>query len=125
MNHDAQASTPGKGRHAASPNGTEHLSSGAGGAAREYHKLLSDLEDLIHSATTLTGEELARAKAALGARIASARASASQISDAVTDRVQASARATDQYVHSQPWQAVGISAAAGLLIGFLLGRRNS
>jgi ElaB/YqjD/DUF883 family membrane-anchored ribosome-binding protein len=32
-------------------------------------------------------------------------------------------KVADDYVREQPWQAMGITAAAGLLIGFLLGRR--
>ena len=77
------------------------------------------------SASSLTGEELARAKAALSTRISAARVSAARIGNVVSERVQAGARATDEYVHKQPWQAVGIAAGAGLLIGFLFGRRNS
>ena len=39
------------------------------------------------------------------------------------DRAKRAARATDTYVHSHPWQAVGAAAAVGLAIGVLLGRR--
>jgi ElaB/YqjD/DUF883 family membrane-anchored ribosome-binding protein len=31
------------------------------------------------------------------------------------------ARATDQYVHAHPWQAVGAVAATGLITGLLIG----
>jgi ElaB/YqjD/DUF883 family membrane-anchored ribosome-binding protein len=105
------------------PNGTDESTSSA--IVREYHKLLADLEDLVASASTLTAEELSKAKAALTTRIASARASAARIGNVVSERVQAGAHATDEYVHKQPWQSVGIAAGAGLLIGFLVGRRNS
>lgn len=44
-----------------------------------------------------------------------------------TDQVQRQAKAAmatgDRYVHEQPWQFVGMAALAGLLIGFLIGRR--
>ena len=33
------------------------------------------------------------------------------------------AAATDEYVNAQPWTAVGISAAVGLILGLLLARR--
>ncbi len=32
------------------------------------------------------------------------------------------AEAVDLYVKENPWQAVGIGAAAGLILGFLIGR---
>ncbi len=95
------------------------------GLAREYHDFLTDVEHLISSATSLTGEELLRAKARLTAHIASARASVVDAGSAVVDRARAGARITDGYVRAQPWQAVGISAAVGVLIGFLLGRRGA
>jgi ElaB/YqjD/DUF883 family membrane-anchored ribosome-binding protein len=34
------------------------------------------------------------------------------------------AAATDEYVHDNPWTAIGISAALGLLVGVLLGQRR-
>ena len=95
------------------------------GVAREYHALLNDVEDLISSATSLTGEDLAQAKAQLSARIAAAKASIARASGAVSGQVRSGAMATDSYVRTQPWQAVGISAAAGILVGYLLGRRSS
>jgi ElaB/YqjD/DUF883 family membrane-anchored ribosome-binding protein len=108
----------------ASTNGTTG-DAAQSGVAREYHAFVSDVEDLISSATSLTGEDLTRAKARLGARIASARASIGRVGSAVSDQVRSGAMATDSYVRTQPWQVVGISAAAGLLIGYLLGRRSS
>jgi len=93
--------------------------------AREYHALLSDLEHLITTATSMSSEELSSAKAALGARIDAARSSIGHAGQVVIDRAKRGARATDEFVTERPWQAVGITAAAGLLIGFLLGRRGS
>ena len=93
--------------------------------AREYHALLSDLEHLIGTATSMSSEELTSAKAALGARIDAARSTIGQAGAAVLDRAKRSARATDEFVTERPWQSVGIAAAAALLVGFLLGRRGS
>ncbi|HMI38165.1 MAG TPA: DUF883 family protein [Steroidobacteraceae bacterium] len=95
------------------------------GVAGEFQAFLSDVEDLISSATSLTGEDLTRTKAKLGARINSARASIEKVGSAVSDQARGGASAADSYVRTQPWQAVGIGAAAGILIGYLLGRRGS
>ena len=108
----------------AAANGTTPDTSQSG-VAREYHAFLSDVEDLISSATSLSGEDLAHAKARLSTRITAAKASIVRASGAVSGQVRSGAMATDGYVRTQPWQAVGISAAAGILIGYLLGRRGS
>ena len=73
--------------------------------------------------TPLTGEDLARAKAALGERVAAARRSVEEMSDVVA-RTRKSVRAADDYVHERPWKVIGAGAAAGVLIGWLLARRR-
>ena len=42
---------------------------------------------------------------------------------AIVDKTKAAARATDDFVHEQPWKAVGVAAALGLALGVLIGRR--
>jgi ElaB/YqjD/DUF883 family membrane-anchored ribosome-binding protein len=42
--------------------------------------------------------------------------------DAVA-RARDAARATDDYVHDNPWQAVGAAAAVGFVVGMLMTRR--
>ena len=59
--------------------------------AREYHALLSDLEHLIGTATSMSSEELSSAKAALGARIDAARSTIGHAGEVVMDRAKRSA----------------------------------
>ena len=42
---------------------------------------------------------------------------------ALVDKTKAAARATDDYVNDNPWQAVGIAAGIGFLLGVIIGRR--
>ena len=93
-------------------------------APGELHNVLTDIEELITTATSLTGEDLARAKAKITARITAARKSIEMMGGAVADRARHTVKATDNYVHEQPWQAIGIGAALGLVIGFVLARRG-
>lgn len=101
----------------------------AGGGApalvmREVHSLLADIEDLIKATTSLTGEDLAQAKAKLAERIASLRKSVENAGGAAVRGARQGAAVTDDYVRENPWQAVGIGAAGGLLLGLLLARRG-
>ena len=41
-----------------------------------------------------------------------------------SDKARQLGKSTDGYVHNNPWIAIGAAAGAGLLIGFLAGRRN-
>ena len=38
------------------------------------------------------------------------------------EKTKAAALATDEYVHDNPWRAVGIAAGVGLVIGMLISR---
>lgn len=101
----------------------ESDSNGQGVVSREVHSFIADIEDLVTSATSLTGEELARAKARLSARVTAAKQSVEKMGGAIADQARQTVKATDGYVHEQPWQAIGIGAAVGLLVGFVLARR--
>ncbi len=39
------------------------------------------------------------------------------------DKTKAAAKATDVYIHENPWKAIGTTAGLALLIGWLMGRR--
>src|SRR5271166_2044540 len=93
----------------------------AGG--QEVRNLMADVQDLLSRVAHVADPEIAR----LRARVERGLASAKQTIADGTERVQRHAKdavaAGDSYVREQPWQSVGIAAAAGLLIGFLVARR--
>ena len=45
------------------------------------------------------------------------------LQDAAVERAKAAGRATDAYVHENPWQSIGVAAGVGLLLGMLIARR--
>lgn len=92
--------------------------------SHELHSFFADIEDLIKATTSLTGEDLEKAKAKLNERVSAAKASVEQMGNAVADGARTTARMTDAYVHDHPWQAVGAGAVIGLLLGVALGRRD-
>jgi ElaB/YqjD/DUF883 family membrane-anchored ribosome-binding protein len=91
--------------------------------SREFHNLLNDFEQLISQTTAMTSEDLARAKAQLGERISQAKHSLENAGDKLGDRARQSVAVTNEYVHEQPWKAIGIAAAIGLLLGVAVTRR--
>lgn len=93
-------------------------------ASREFHNFVADIEDLITKTTSLTGEDLQKAKEQLHERIATARTYLDDVSESVTQRARKTATVTNKYVHEQPWAAVGVGTAVGVVIGFLLGSRK-
>jgi ElaB/YqjD/DUF883 family membrane-anchored ribosome-binding protein len=93
--------------------------------SREFHDLLADIEQLIGTTTTLSGAELAHAKAQLGERINAARQSVDVLGASIDQQARKAAGITNDYVHAQPWNAIAIGAGVGLLLGFVLAHRGT
>lgn len=124
MQANPTATEPGNGQVAETkPVARVTAEGGRSALSREAQGLLADIEDLVKATTSLTGEDLARAKARLTERIGAARASVERMGGALADGTRHAARATDGFVHERPWQAIGIGAALGVLVGFLIARR--
>lgn len=95
----------------------------ASGISNEFKSFLTDVEELVKETTTLTGEDLTRAKAKLYARIDTAKESVTNAGAAISESARNVAASTNEYVHDQPWKSISIGAGIGLLLGFVLSRR--
>jgi ElaB/YqjD/DUF883 family membrane-anchored ribosome-binding protein len=49
--------------------------------------------------------------------------SLSQLQQALSDRTKQAADSADQLVHENPWSAIGVGVALGLLLGYMLPRK--
>lgn len=85
--------------------------------------VLSDAETLLKQAASSSGEKAAELRERGMGMLRQAKEKAQDLQDAVVHTSKAAARATDDYVHDHPWQAVGVAAGVGLLIGLLLNRK--
>ena len=56
-------------------------------------------------------------------KLATAKETLSQAQSVVSDTAKQYADVTDEYVRANPWKALGVAAAAGVLVGILLSRR--
>lgn len=85
--------------------------------------LMADADDIVKAMASATGERAAELGEKLRVKLRSAKEKMGDVQEIVADRAKAAARATDDFVHDNPWKSVGIAAAAGFLIGLLVNRR--
>ena len=90
----------------------------------DFRVVVSDAEALLKATANQTGEKLTAARAKIEESLQIARARLAEAQSTVVAKTKAAAKATDVYVHENPWNAVGIAATVGLLIGLLIGRRH-
>ncbi len=93
-------------------------------------KLAADLKAVVTSAEELlkvtadqAGEGYANARRKAEHTLRSAKEQLADLEHDAVHKAKRVARATDEYVHDKPWQAIGVGAAVGMLIGMLI-RRN-
>jgi ElaB/YqjD/DUF883 family membrane-anchored ribosome-binding protein len=85
--------------------------------------VIADAEEMLHATVDQTGEKVAGLRARIQERLHNARVRLADAEAVLVEKTRAAARATDAYVHENPWKAVGVAAGVGFLVGFILGRR--
>lgn len=89
----------------------------------EFQALVSDTEKLLQSSADLAGAEADQMREQINSSLKRAREAIYSTKDTVRDQSKAAADATEEYVNEHPWQAVGIAAGIGFLLGLLVSRR--
>ena len=91
--------------------------------AADTRTVIDDGKRLVKAAADVSGEGFAVARGRFEEKLANARAKLADTSRATIAKTRETAAATDAYVHDSPWKAIGVAAAAGILIGVLAARR--
>jgi ElaB/YqjD/DUF883 family membrane-anchored ribosome-binding protein len=89
--------------------------------------VMTDAEALLRSTVGQAGEKASEASIAARAKLQDSLRSAKErliaAETALAERTREAARATDQYVHENPWKSIGVAASVGVIIGMLIARR--
>jgi len=102
----------------------KHLQNVSTDISKEFKSFLSDIESLVKETSSLTGDDLAKAKAKLNQRIEAAKEQVGDVGGTLVQQARKTAAITNNYVHEQPWSVIGAGAAISFLLGFLLARRD-
>ena len=69
------------------------------------------------------GEGVNEARGRMLASMEAAKTNLLQLQEAAVAKAKAAGHAADEYVHDNPWKAIGAAAGIGLLAGLLISRR--
>ena len=94
-----------------------------GKLTEDLRAVVADAEELLKATANQTGERIAAARAKAEESLKAANARLAEEKAAVMAKTKAAATATDDYVRANPWMAVGIAVAVGLILGILAVRR--
>jgi len=89
----------------------------------DFSAVLSEAEDLLKRAANETGDRAKDLRSQVEAKLLAAKLRLQEIEGEAVDRARIAARFTDDYVHDNPWQAIGVAAAVGFVAGLMMNRR--
>lgn len=89
----------------------------------DFKKVIGDAEELLKITANEVGGKIGAVRERAEENLREARRKLNALEGDLIMQTKAAAKATDQLVHENPWQAVAIAAGVGLLFGMLSGRR--
>jgi ElaB/YqjD/DUF883 family membrane-anchored ribosome-binding protein len=89
----------------------------------DFKVVIADAEALLRATAKNGGAELTELRAKIEDSLRVAKGRMADVQADLMLRSREAAAATDAYVHARPWQAIGVAAGFGLIIGLLSHRR--
>lgn len=93
-------------------------------ASTEIKNLLADVEDLMARISDLKDADVIRVRNKVQRAVDVTRQNLADGADAIRQRAESVASTADDYVRDSPWQAIGIAALVGAVVGILATRRS-
>lgn len=90
---------------------------------KDMRTVISDAENLLRATANQAGEQIAVARERIQESMHQAKVKLAEAEAVLRERASQAARYTDEYVHDNPWHAIGVAAGIGLVLGILLARR--
>jgi ElaB/YqjD/DUF883 family membrane-anchored ribosome-binding protein len=89
----------------------------------DLRAVVAEAEALLGATEGAAGERAREARHRVSETIDKARERLGEFEEDLGKRARAAADDATRYVRDNPWQAVGVAAVAGIVIGVLIGRR--
>jgi ElaB/YqjD/DUF883 family membrane-anchored ribosome-binding protein len=85
--------------------------------------VIRDAENLLRATAAQTGEKVQEVRAKAEESLRHAKARLAGVEEEALERAKELAGEANDYVRGNPWQAIGIAAGVGLVLGLLISRR--
>jgi ElaB/YqjD/DUF883 family membrane-anchored ribosome-binding protein len=89
----------------------------------DFKLVIADAEALIKATTDQGDVALANLRSQAESSLANAKGKLAEAQGDLIEKGKAAAKSADEYVHENPWKAIGVAAGVGLLVGLLIGKR--
>lgn len=84
--------------------------------------VVSDAEELLRATASQAGEKVSAVRERIQDNLSAAKEHLAVAQQHIVAKTKQAAIVTDEYVHENPWKAVGVAAGFGLIVGMLISR---
>ena len=112
-NHKGRASRP----------GADSVTLAKKQLASDFSTLVTDAEELLKSTASYSGESINAARGRFKDTLDQVKGRISDAQEAAVGKWNHAAKATDGYVHENPWRVVSAAALVGVIVGLFVHRR--
>ena len=89
----------------------------------DYKVLVTDAEELIKATASQSTEKIAEARTRMQQALLELKPRLANTEAVLRDKARVAVSAADEYVHHNPWTAMGVATGIGVVVGLLIGRR--
>lgn len=90
---------------------------------KNFKVAVTDAEELLKATANTGGEKLAEVRTKVEESLNVVKARLAEAQDEALLRAKLVAKATDVYVHNNPWRSISLAAGIGVVVGLFVGRR--
>lgn len=91
--------------------------------AADLRVIITDAEELLKATAAQQGEKINVVRTRVEGSLKAAKSWVVELEQAAEEKAKEAAKATDVYVHENPWQAIAVAAGIGFIFGTLARRK--
>lgn len=89
---------------------------------QDLRVVVADAEELLRATAGQAGEKASAVRERIQENVNAAKLRLASAEDEALEHAKQAAKVTDEYVHDNPWTAIGVAASVGVIVGMLIGR---
>lgn len=86
----------------------------------DLRNLVADAEELLKATASQAGDKIGMARQKIEQSLIEGKKALADAEKTIVEKSKQAAEIADDYVHENPWSAIGIAAGVGLVLGLLI-----
>lgn len=89
---------------------------------KDLRAVVADADELLRATAGQAGEKVSGMRERIQENVTAVKLRLASAEEDALESARQAAKVTDEYVHDNPWTAIGVAASVGIIVGMLIGR---